>query len=214
MVARRRLNGNGHDHNHDQEQEDFRPRSAGYGNTNWAGDGSVRATRRVLEPGEVAPGAGRPTLFRPEYVEQARKLAEMGHIDCEIARFFGVGDQTFRSWRARYPELGEALKVGKEVADDRVERSLYTKAVGFTIDTEKVFCSEGRIIRAKTKQYYPPDTAAAFIWLKNRRGWTDRARLEFTPGPGSFAEELKERLDRLEVPNEINLGPGEFKRVN
>lgn len=220
---RLRLNGNsgnGHDTDHDAEQP-FRPRSrlpVNYGNTNWAGDGSIRATRGNYDTPDNQPsdpyGRGRKTLYRPEYIEQARKLAELGHTDCEIARFFGVGTQTFKTWISRYPELLSALKVGKDVADDRVERSLYQKAVGFEVETEKIFCQDGEIIRAKTKTYYPPDTAAAFIWLKNRRGWTDRARVEFTPGPESFADELRERLDKLEVPKEIQLKPAEFKRVN
>lgn len=218
MVERKRLpketNGNGNGHSSDEE---FRPRHyAGLvGNRNWAGDGSVRRQRlSVTNPEEAAKRACKGTLFREEYVKQAQKLAEMGHTDTEIAQFFGVADSTFKAWKARFPELGSSLKAGKEVADDRVERSLYTRAVGFSVDTEKIFCSDGDIVRAKTKQYYPPDVAAAFIWLKNRRGWSDRARVEFTPGPDSFAQELKERLDKLEVPNEINLAPGDYKRVN
>lgn len=211
MVARRRLpNGNGHTNGHDDPH--FNPRSVGFGNQNRHGDGSVYRSRRVLEPHEEGT-RGRKSLFREEYVDQARKLAEMGHTDCEIAMFFGVSESTFKYWKFRFPALSEAMKVGKDIADDRVERALYTKAVGFYVDTEKVFCSEGGIVRAKTKQYYPPDTAAAFIWLKNRRGWTDRARVEFTPGPDSFVDQLRERLDKLEVPKEVTLGPSDYKRV-
>jgi hypothetical protein len=31
------------------------------------------------------------------------------------------------------------------------------------------------VIRAKYALYYPPDTAAAFIWLKNRQGWKNES---------------------------------------
>lgn len=220
MVGRRRLNGNGHAH--EEDEHDFQPRrrlpdtTYGRGNRNWAGDGSIRNERIRGAPAPGLPtDQGRPTSFREEYVEQARKLAELGHTDAEMAKFFGIGYETFRNWRSRWPQLSKALIVGKEVADNRVERSLYQKAVGFHVAAEKVFCSEGAIVRAKITQYYPPDTGAAIFWLKNRRGWTDRAQIEFTPGPeSSFAEQLRERLDRLEVPKEVNLGPGDFKRVD
>lgn len=221
MVERKRLpadlpNGNGlNGHDHAINEEDWERRRLGYGNRNWAGDGSIRAARLDggPAPGEIVD-RGRPTLYKEEYVEQARKLAELGHTNSEIARFFGVGEQTFRTWLSRWPQLGASLVVGKEVADNRVERSLYMKAVGYHVQTEKVFCSEGRIVRAKTETYFPPDTSAAIMWLKNRRGWTDRAQIEFTPGPSSFADELRDRLNQLEVPNEISLGPGDYKRVN
>lgn len=35
-------------------------------------------------------GPGRPSLFRPEYVEQARKLCLLGATDRELADFFGA----------------------------------------------------------------------------------------------------------------------------
>jgi hypothetical protein len=45
----------------------------------------------------------------------------------------------------------------------------------------------------KVKKYYPPDTAAAFIWLKNRRGWKDKQELDHkTPIPIKFVEDLDE----------------------
>jgi hypothetical protein len=45
------------------------------------------------------PG-GRPNKFKPEYIEQARKLCKFGHTDPELAEFFGVHLQTINNWKA------------------------------------------------------------------------------------------------------------------
>jgi hypothetical protein len=37
----------------------------------------------------------------------------------------------------RHPEFSEAMKVGKSVADDRMERSLYQRGIGYDIDLKK-----------------------------------------------------------------------------
>jgi hypothetical protein len=37
---------------------------------------------------------GRPTLFRPEFVDQVRKLCQLGATDVEVARFFEAATST------------------------------------------------------------------------------------------------------------------------
>jgi hypothetical protein len=119
---------------------------------------------------------GRPSAFKPEYVEQAKKLCELGATDVEMADFFKVAVSTFYLWKNKQPEFSEALKAGKSAADERVERSLYHKAVGYTFESEKVFQFQGQIIRAPTREHVPPDTTAMIFWLKNRRAdeWRDK----------------------------------------
>lgn len=123
---------------------------------------------------------GRPSGFKPDYVEQARKLCELGLTDEELAKFFEVHVATIYRWQAQFPEFCEALKVGKAPADDRVERSLYHKAVGYTFESEKIFNYQGEIVRAKTIEHVPPDTTAAIFWLKNRRKeeWRDKHEVD------------------------------------
>ena len=74
------------------------------------------------------------------------------------------------------------LKSGKEVADNRVERSLYNRAVGYTFDSEKVFQHQGEIVRAKTVEHVPPDTTAGIFWLKNRKPAEWRDKIEHQVG--------------------------------
>ncbi|SCW56840.1 hypothetical protein SAMN02927924_01422 [Sphingobium faniae] len=119
---------------------------------------------------------GRPSSFKPEFVEQARKLAQLGATDREAAEFFEVAESTLYLWKHVHPNFSEALKVGKEAADNRVEQSLYRKATGYSFDSEKVFQNAGEIIRAPVVEHIPPSDTAAIFWLKNRRpdAWRDK----------------------------------------
>ena len=55
------------------------------------------------------------------------------------------------------------------MADDRVEASMYHRAVGYNFHSEKVMQFQGKIVRAKTVEHVPPDVGAITLWLHNRR---------------------------------------------
>jgi hypothetical protein len=76
-------------------------------------------------------------LFRPEFVDQARKLCQLGATDVEVARFFNVSRMTIYRWQVEHPEFCDSMKIGKSVADDRVERSLYQRAIGYYVNVKK-----------------------------------------------------------------------------
>lgn len=122
---------------------------------------------------------GRPTSFKPEFVEQARKLAELGATDREAAEFFEVAESTLYLWKHTHPEFSEALKVGKETADARVEQSLYRRALGYSHDAVKIMMSDGVPVVEPYVEHYPPDTTAAIFWLKNRKPqeWRDKTEV-------------------------------------
>ncbi|MCW2286230.1 hypothetical protein M2323_004031 [Rhodoblastus acidophilus] len=121
-------------------------------------------------------GVGRPTDFKPEFVAQAKKLCALGATTFDLATFFNVSSSTIKRWAALHSEFSAALVVGKSSADDRVERSLFERAVGYSFESEKVFQHAGQVIRAPTVEHVPPDPGAAMNWLKNRRGdvWRDK----------------------------------------
>ncbi len=136
------------------------------------------------------PG-GRPTDYRPEYCDIVFKFSLLGASDLEIANFLGVSESTLYDWKERYPKFLQAIKEGKVEADANVAERLYNRARGYD--------HEGK--------HYPADTAAAFIWLKNRRGkqWKDRQELTGADGKPIeitnvseddrlLLDELKERL--------------------
>lgn len=118
---------------------------------------------------------GRPSKFKQEFVEQAAKLCQLGATDKEVADFFEVNVATINRWKAEYPEFCASLKAGKELADERVERSLYHRAIGYKHEAVKFFQAGGAILKEEYVEHFPPDTTAAIFWLKNRRPdlWRD-----------------------------------------
>lgn len=139
--------------------------------------------------------AGRPTDYKPEYVQQAEKLCNLGATDEEIADFFDVDVRTVYRWKNAHPEFCQALNIGKDVADARVERSLFQRAVGYRQDAVKIFmpASASEPVYAPYVENIAPDTTAAIFWLKNRKRdeWRDKSEHEHT---GHVQFEKVERL--------------------
>jgi hypothetical protein len=141
---------------------------------------------------------GRPTAYKAEYAEQARKLCELGATDVELADFFEVTDRTIYRWSAKHEDFCQALKAGKVAADERVERSLYHKAVGYTHEAVKIFMPAGakEPVYAPYREHVPPDTTAAIFWLKNRRGedWRDKSEVHHKHTKEQLSDDELERI--------------------
>ena len=121
------------------------------------------------------------TLYRDNYPLIARKLMEAGATQWEVAQDLGVSEQTLYRWAAEYPEFKMALRVGAETSDNRMEMSLYQKAIGYKWTEEVKSKSVNEVgeeveeVTQITKQL-PPDTTSMIFWLKNRRShrWKDK----------------------------------------
>ncbi len=139
-------------------------------------------------------GQGRPTAYLPEYDEKARKYALLGLTNDEMADQFDVAPSTFRLWMSVHPSFSAAVKSGKGEADAEIVASLYHRAKGYSHPEDKVFISDGQPVIVPTVKHYPPDTAAAFIWLKNRQGknWRDRQETEAS---GNVTVVIKKGVD-------------------
>lgn len=124
--------------------------------------------------------SGRKTLYDEVYNEQAYKLCLLGATDEELADFFQVHIDTIYEWKKVNIKFSEAVTRGKIIADAEVANSFYNRARGYDLPTEKIFQSEGSIIRADTITHYPADAGAALNWLKNRqpKKWRDKTDVE------------------------------------
>ena len=121
----------------------------------------------VTEP--ETRGPGRPPDYQLEFCKVAHEMAQAGATDFEIAKALEIHESTFYRWQSRYPEFREALKLGKEASDDRVERSLYHRAVGYSYQSVKIMQDKGSPVIVPFIEHVPPDPGAATMWLTNRR---------------------------------------------
>jgi hypothetical protein len=115
-------------------------------------------------------------------------------------------------------------RAGKQVADSRVERSLYQRAVGYNYESVKIFMPANRSkpVYAKYTEHVPPDVTAGIFWLKNRdpQHWRDSQQMEHVLGkyiisdrPMSEEEWARERADVLDVEPRSGDGRQETHRA-
>jgi hypothetical protein len=121
---------------------------------------------------------GRPTLFEPEMCEQAHNYCLLGATNDELAGFFHVSPSTIDRWIADHADFGGAVKRGRIVADSRVARGLYDRAVGYEHKVERSVVVGNELKPVTTTIHYPPNVQACIFWLRNRRRrtWSDPGR--------------------------------------
>jgi hypothetical protein len=125
--------------------------------------------------------SGRPSGYKAEYSRQAKELCTLGATVNELARFFQVGENAIYDWANKNKEFAKALQLGREACDERVERALYHKALGFEKEIEKeVLDKNGEKKVVVEKIYIPPSDTAIQFYLKNRKrsDWRDRQEHE------------------------------------
>jgi len=134
---------------------------------------------------------GQPTKFKPEYTDEVERLCKyLGATDVQLADFYGVTEQTINNWKKEHPEFFGSIRKGKLESDLPIGESLYHRAKGYSHpDTKAQWIpatdkEDGHWEYADLIKHYPPDTAAAFIWLKNRQGWSDMSKVALTDPTG------------------------------
>ena len=146
----------------------------------------------------------------PESLLLIEGWARDGLTNEQIAHNIGVNIDTLFEWRKRFPEISEALKNGREVADRTVENALYKKATGYEYEEvteelrfDKATGEKRMVVTKRVKKTVPPDTAAQIFWLKNRKPgeWRDKRDVEMT---GSAAVQI---ID--DIPKDVTDDPAE-----
>lgn len=141
--------------------------------------------KKAAQPEEPKRGRGRPTDYKPEYAEMARRflLLKRGGTNEDLAKLFGKNVDTIYEWQKVHSDFSDALHAGKDGADTEVANALHSRAVGAvwieqvafkvkTVEYDKL----GRKTResekievADVRRAAPPDTRACELWLNNRQ---------------------------------------------
>ncbi|MCD4839743.1 hypothetical protein LRS37_12875 [Neobacillus sedimentimangrovi] len=139
-------------------------------------------------------------------LEEIREWAEKGLTDAEMMKLLGISHDSFYKYKNEYSDFYDALKQGKEYADDIVEQALYKSAIGYYYEEEAV-TNKGDVVLVK--KYSKPNITAQIFWLKNRRKdiWRDKQDIEHS---GSM--DIEVNLTGFEdtaiiVPTEDNKAP-------
>ena len=110
--------------------------------------------------------------LEPEGLIRLEGWARDGLTDEQIAINMGIATGTLYDWKAKFEEISEALKKGKEVVDYEVENALVKEALSGNV-------------------------TAIIFWLKNRRPdkWRDKPE---APGDADALKKAKALLEGID----------------
>lgn len=144
---------------------------------------------------------GRPSLYEPEFAIQAAAHCARGATDDELADLFNVNRSTIYRWKLEHEDFCNAVKTGKDLADERVERSLYQRATGYNVTEQqaikvKVGQYEESVEVVDVQKHISASDTAAIFWLKNRRKdqWRDKNEVVHTGADGGPIQMIQRRV--------------------
>ncbi len=127
----------------------------------------------------------RKSNFKPEYIEQAKKLCLLGATDKEMADFFNTSEKTLNNWKKTYPAFLQSIKSAKILADAEIANKLFNRANGYEHEDVKIMQYEGVPVIVKYQKVVEPDVTAQIFWLTNRqRDKWKRGNIEEEGGNG------------------------------
>ena len=96
-----------------------------------------------------------------------------GYTLQDIANKIGISYSIFRSWKAKYPEIRQALSKGAEIVDYKVENALLKSALGYRTKEVKIttLMQGGKVVQQMkevTEKDQAPNVTACQVWLYNR----------------------------------------------
>ena len=146
----------------------------------------------LIDPADLSLGEKKRhghVRYREEYADFAREMCKLGATDVEVARGLGISLSCLWSWQGTYEPFFRAFLEGKDACDDRVERALYHRAVGYSHPSVKIMNHQGTPVVVPYVEHLPPDVGAASRWLKSRRKeqWGERQELSIK-GDEMFTE--------------------------
>ncbi len=152
--------------------------------------------------------------LKPEGLIQIQGWAMEGLTNEEIAAKIKINPDTLYSWMKRFPEISEAIKRNKEVADQEVEQALFKRALGSTVKEvirERRFNAKTGeyefVVIKETEKVVAPDTTAQIFWLKNRRPdkWRDKREVETEAHVSAFDQVSEVTAHILQATEDRNL---------
>jgi len=134
--------------------------------------------------------------YDESFPERAMDFAAEGLTDSQIAYKLGISRSSFYNYKQQYPRFDEAIDVGRDVIDSRIENRLLELALGNYTITIHVTDHEGRT-RTTVKDAIP-NLKAIQYWLER----SDRRKLD-----------KQEKLDKLEE-QEIQVEQPQTKKLS
>lgn len=132
------------------------------------------------------------------------QLYRDGGNDADAARLLGISARTLYLWKAKYPDLLEAITRGKRPVDAEVETLLLDLCRGGWLKKiTTVVDKDGKLKETRvTKQQTAPNFEAIRLWIMNRmrQKWGNSDK---QPSEVDFNELYNEYMDALTGRNNL-----------
>lgn len=147
---------------------------------------------------KVPNKAGKPAHSRTELIRLLDMYNDGPGTVQELCRYLGITAYTFYEVQRTVPEFQEAVMRVRDRADDKVEASLYDRAIGYSYTETSRKTGTGREGQSIDEEVIHekelvPDVGAQMNWLKNRRPdqWREKVSVELAAGAGWGAQLAK-----------------------
>ena len=112
--------------------------------------------------------------------QRVTDYAKLGASKAEIAKLMKITQDTLNRWLKEYPALSEAFDEGTQIANARVKKAMFQRAIGYTHPDVHISNYQGNITVTEITKHHPPDTRAGMYWLNNRDPdeWKDKRSVE------------------------------------
>lgn len=114
-------------------------------------------------------------------IDRAKVAAMTCKSSKDFCEFLELDPLRFNIWCKNYPSYRKAVWAWRDVATNEIEVAMAKRAIGFKKTTRRdVVTKTGQVETLINETYYPPDTAAAQFWLKNRapNDWQDKKEID------------------------------------
>ena len=132
---------------------------------------------------------GRPIYkYNPQYATIAAAFLAKGGTTYDLAKMFDISERTVYKWRAMYPEFDKAFEDLGQHFDQRIERRLAERAMGYTYLAQKPVAYKGVVTIAEYEEHIPPDINAIKTWLAARQPekWRVKDEVELSTSDAFF----------------------------
>jgi hypothetical protein len=138
------------------------------------------------------------TKYNKHLCKLAYEYAKQGLMDYEIFDNLKISHSAFYDYLNKYPDFYDSIKKGRQLAIQKVEGSLFKKAMGYTVtekSTEVKVEADGTmkpVSVRNTEKHFQADMGAIAFFLKNKdpENWRDRQEIDHTTKGESFKYDL------------------------
>lgn len=144
---------------------------------------------------------GFPRKYRIAYDKVVRNMRLAGFTVEEICLALGVKPRSINRWKNDYPSFKKAWKSGGKLADARVARAMFKRAIGYKHPAMKIFNGQAGVVQVPYTERYPPDTGAGIFWMTNRQGelWKSTSKQELTGANGTELQVLPPSINVMVI---------------